>query len=76
VKQSAQMHGYRCEAIRTLKRWADEHLTYAYLIYPVDSRNVPSPKIPESHGAAISSQHDDTGGMGSELTLIKYRIER
>jgi [ribosomal protein S5]-alanine N-acetyltransferase len=76
VKQSAQMHGYGREAIRTLKRWADDHLAYEYLIYPVDSRNVPSRKIPESLGAAIISQYDGTGGMGQELTLIKYRIER
>lgn len=76
VKQSAHMHGYGREAIRTLKRWADEHLAYEYLIYPVDSRNMSSRKIPESLGAAIISQYDGTGGMGQELTLIKYRIDR
>ncbi|NID10946.1 GNAT family N-acetyltransferase [Fibrivirga algicola] len=76
VKQSAHMHGYGREAIHTLKRWADEHIPYEYLIYPVDSRNISSRKIPESLGAAIISQYDDTGGMGQDLTLIKYRIER
>ncbi len=76
VKQSAQMHGYGREAIHTLKRWADDHIPYEYLIYPVDSRNIASRKIPESLGAAIISQYDDTGGMGQDLTLIKYRIER
>ena len=76
VKQSAHMHGYGREAIHTLKRWADQHIPYEYLIYPVDSRNISSRKIPESLGAAIISQYDDTGGMGQDLTLIKYRIER
>lgn len=76
VKQSAHMHGYGREAIHTLKRWADTYLTYDYLIYPVDSRNMSSRKIPESLGAAIISQYEDTGGMGQELTLIKYRIDR
>ena len=76
VKQSAHMHGYGREAIHVLKRWADQHIPYDYLIYPVDSRNVASRKIPESLGAAIISQYDDTGGMGQDLTLIKYRIER
>ncbi|MEZ0610669.1 GNAT family N-acetyltransferase [Fibrella sp. WM1] len=76
VKQSAQMHGYGREAIHTLKRWADEHLAYEYLIYPVDSRNIVSRKIPESLGAAIISQYDGTGGLGQDLTLINYRIER
>ncbi|MEZ0483829.1 GNAT family N-acetyltransferase [Fibrella aquatica] len=76
VKQSAHMHGYGREAIHTLKRWADEYIPYEYLIYPVDSRNISSRKIPESLGAAIISQYDDTGGMGQDLTLIKYRIER
>ena len=76
VKQSAHMHGYGREAIHTLKRWADEHLPYEYLLYPVDSRNMSSRKIPESLGAAIISQFDGTSGMGKELTLIKYRIER
>lgn len=76
VKQSAHMHGYGREAIHALKRWADQHIPYDYLIYPVDSRNMASRKIPESLGAAIISQYDDTGGMGQDLTLIKYRIER
>lgn len=76
VKQSAQMHGYGREAIHTLKRWADTYLAYDYLIYPVDSRNLSSRKIPESLGAAIISQFDGTSGMGKELTLIKYRIDR
>jgi [ribosomal protein S5]-alanine N-acetyltransferase len=76
VKQSAHREGYGREAVRGLKRWADKHLDYEYLIYPVDSRNLASRKIPESLGAAIISQYDGTGGMGQELTLIKYRIER
>lgn len=76
VKQSAHMHGYGREAIHALKRWADQHIPYDYLIYPVDSRNMASRKIPESLGAAIISQYDDTGRMGQDLTLIKYRIER
>lgn len=76
VKQTAHMHGYGREAVRTLKRWADRHLDYEYLIYPVDSRNIASRKIPESLGASIISQYDDRGGMGQDLTLIKYRIER
>lgn len=76
VKQTAHMHGYGREAVRTLKRWADRHLDYEYLIYPVDSRNIASRKIPESLGASIISQYDDRGGMGQNLTLIKYRIER
>ena len=76
VKQSAHMHGYGREAIHLLKRWADTYLPYEYLIYPVDSRNLSSRKIPESLGAAIISQFGGTSGMGQELTLIKYRIER
>lgn len=76
VKQSAHMHGYGREAVRVLKHWADRHLDYEYLIYPVDSRNMASRKIPESLGASIISQFDGVGGMGQELTLIKYRIER
>ncbi|TAE29041.1 MAG: N-acetyltransferase [Cytophagales bacterium] len=76
VKQSAHMHGYGREAIRVLKRWADQYLNYEYLMYPVDSRNIASRKIPESLGAAIVGQFEGTGGMGQDLTLINYRIER
>ncbi len=76
VKQSAHAHGYGREAVRALKHWADRHIDYEYLIYPVDSRNISSRKIPESLGACIISQYDDRGGMGQNLTLIKYRIER
>ncbi|MEZ0542472.1 GNAT family N-acetyltransferase [Fibrella arboris] len=76
VKQSAHMHGYGREAIYTMKHWADDHIPYEYLVYPVDSRNMSSRKIPESMGAAIISQYDGLGGMGQDLTLIKYRIDR
>ncbi len=76
VKQSAHMHGFGREAVQALKRWADRHLNYEYLIYPADSRNIASRKIPESLGACIISQYDDRGGMGQDLTLIKYRIDR
>jgi [ribosomal protein S5]-alanine N-acetyltransferase len=76
VKKNAHMHGYGREAVHALKRWADRHLDYEYLLYPVDSRNIASRKIPESLGASIISQYDGRGGMGQDLTLIKYRIER
>lgn len=76
VKESAHMHGYGREAVRALKRWADKHLNYEYLIYPVDSRNIASRKIPESLGACIVNQFDGTSGLGQPLTLITYRIDR
>lgn len=76
LRESAHGQGLGREAIHALKRWADQHLDYDYLLYPVDKRNVASQRIPESLGGQLSRQYTTTGGLGQELILLEYHIKR
>lgn len=76
LKESAWGSGYGQEAVHSLKQWADSYLHYDYLRYPVDVRNLPSLAIPKSLGGEIARQYSVTGGLGQELILAEYRIER
>ena len=76
LKNGAQGMGYGLEAVRALVQWADAYLDFSYLLYPVDIRNLSSRKIPESLGGQIARHYTAFGGMGQELILAEYRIER
>lgn len=76
TKKSAHGHGFGKEAITALKSWADENLKYKYLIYPVDKRNIPSRKIPESLGGLIAGEYKKTNQSGKVLQTLEYRIYR
>lgn len=76
LKESAWGSGYGQEAVHGLKEWADRHLHYDYLRYPVDIRNQASLAIPESLGGQIARQYVVTGGLNQELILAEYRIGR
>ncbi len=75
LKKSAHGNGYGLEAIRGLVEWAREHLILDALTYPVDHRNAPSRKIPESLGARVVGEQQDTGQAGNRLELLVYRLE-
>ncbi|MBE9179212.1 GNAT family N-acetyltransferase [Oculatella sp. LEGE 06141] len=74
IKQSAHGHHYGREAIAALKQWADEHLNYEYLLYPVDQNNIPSRKIPESLGGKVARHYTKTNMSGRQLAIVEYRI--
>jgi RimJ/RimL family protein N-acetyltransferase len=74
IKKSAHGHGYGKEAVIALKEWADENLDYEYLLYPVDTNNIPSRRIPEFLGAMVAREYDETGMSGNKLHLLDYRI--
>ena len=74
LKKGAHGHHYGREAVTALVRWAERNVTYRYLIYPVDRRNVSSRKIPESLGGLIEAEYEQTGGGGQKLSLLEYRI--
>ena len=74
IKKSAHGHGYGKEAMVALKNWADENLDYEYILYPVDEKNSPSRKIPESLGGQIAREYDHVNQSGNKLRLIEYRI--
>lgn len=74
LKKSAHGKGIGKEAITALKQWAEKNLEYEYLVYPVDRRNVPSRKIPESLGGIIGAEYKKTSMSGNVLDEIEYRI--
>lgn len=74
LKISAHGQGLGMETIAALKKWADEHLDYNYLKYPVDSRNYPSRKIPEALGGIPEKTYWTRSLNGIELEIMEYRI--
>ncbi|MEI6222689.1 MAG: GNAT family N-acetyltransferase [bacterium] len=74
TKQSAHGHGYGREAMAAVKHWADEHLTYDHLIYPVAEKNISSQKIPLSLGGKLVKEYDKTGMGGNFFHCLEYWI--
>jgi len=74
IKVSAHGHGYGKEVMHAIKKWADEHLNYEYLLYPVDKENIPSRKIPESMNGKIEKEYQETNLSGAVLHILEYRI--
>lgn len=74
IKKSAQGKGFGKEVIIALKKWADENLDYEYILYPVDSENYPSRKIPESLAGKVAREYDEVNMSGRKLHLLEYRI--
>ena len=75
LKKGASGNGYGREAVRTLIDWAKENLDLDYLVYPVDRRNVPSRKIPESLGGKIIQSYRMTTPTNKILDCVVYRID-
>lgn len=69
-------HGSGCgrEAIAALVQWAEQHLRYEYLTYPVDRGNIPSRKIPEALGGEIFEEALCPRQDGRFLDIVIYRI--
>lgn len=76
VKLSAQGYRYGREATHALKQWADQHVQYDYLHYPVAAANTPSRKIPESLGGRVVREYNYTVGSGAEMPYMDYRIDK
>ena len=74
IKKSAHGHGYGKEAMHALKSWADQNLNYDYILYPVDTRNVVSRRIPESLGGKITREYSLVSETGRKLHMVEYRI--
>lgn len=73
LKKSAHGKKFGREAMTALKKWADDHLEYEYLSYPVDRDNVASRKIPESLGGVVAREFQDERN-GKILNTLEYRI--
>lgn len=74
LKVAAQGNGYGKEAITALVNWADQHLSYDYLTYPVDRNNIPSRKIPQALGGEIFEETTCATQNGASLDIVVYRI--
>jgi RimJ/RimL family protein N-acetyltransferase len=62
------------DAIGALRDWADKHLDYEYIKYPVDRRNKPSIGIPEYLKGKIMDEYPMKSESGKMLDVIEYRI--
>jgi hypothetical protein len=49
-------------------------MVFDYLVYPVDRRNIPSRRIPESMGGEILEEKRVATMRGTELDEIVYRL--
>jgi ribosomal-protein-alanine N-acetyltransferase len=76
IKKSAHGHGYGREAIAGFEDWAQKNLDFDYLRYPVDKRNIPSRKIPESLGGQRGKEYKKTNLSGDLLDYIEYQIPK
>lgn len=74
LKKSAHGNKYGLEAITGIKNWADEHLDYEYLRYPVDRANIASRKIPEALEGEFFREYNQVNLSGNILHLVEYRI--
>jgi len=74
LKKSAHGYKYGQEAMKALKKWADENLKYEYLLYPVADKNIASRKIPELLGGRIFREYDKEVQGGNKYHWLEYRI--
>lgn len=75
-KKSAHGNKFGQEVAKNLKIWADEHLNYQNLIYPVDQRNVGSRKVAESLGGILQNKpiENKINKSGYQLEIVEYHI--
>lgn len=77
IKKGSHGNGYGREAVGGLIAWARKNLPHAALRYPVDRRNTPSRKIPESHGGLLQEGCSFEKGLGgNDLEIVEYLIDR
>jgi RimJ/RimL family protein N-acetyltransferase len=76
LKETAHGQGFGREAITGLVAWARSNLPPGtrHFTYPVDRRNHPSRRIPESLGGTVQREFRATGMGGQELDEVEYWI--
>ena len=74
LKKSAHGNKYGVESIEALKKWAELHLVYIYLKYPVDKKNIPSRNIAESLSGKIEDEYLKKSESGVILDEVEYRF--
>lgn len=77
LKELAWNNGFGFEIVEALKLWADEHIEYEYLYYPVHKDNVPSRRIPEKLGGVLEDdEFISNNSRGENHVMVAYRIHR
>ncbi|MBA2649461.1 MAG: GNAT family N-acetyltransferase [Legionella sp.] len=74
LKKSAHHHNYGYEAMNQIKIWAECNLSYNYLKYPVDKKNISSRKLAEKLGGKIEDEYIKISESGNSLDEIEYRF--
>ena len=75
LKEGAWGHGYGTEIIAALKMYADKHLEYEYMQYPVASANKASRAIPEKLGGVLVPKPRIVFNMnGAPIMEVMYII--
>ncbi|MBP6888598.1 MAG: GNAT family N-acetyltransferase [Candidatus Pacebacteria bacterium] len=74
LKKSAHGNGYGKEAVAGLKSWADKHLIYEHLKYPVYIENIASRKIPEALGGVIKDEYEKANQKGEMRRVVEYHL--
>ncbi len=74
LKVDAQGKGYGFQVVEALVRWAEKHLNFRALLYPVDERNAASRRIPDKLGATVAKKYPIADEKGNILNVLEYRI--
>lgn len=74
LQKTAHGQGYGREAVHTLVKWSRDNIDLDYFLYPVDSRNTPSRKIPESLDGEIIKKSQIKTPTGKILDYLVYQI--
>lgn len=74
IKRTAQGKKIGRKSIRMLYEFACTYLRHEYYKYPVDKRNIPSRKIPESLGGIVHSHEIHERPEGEPLDIVVYHI--
>lgn len=74
LKKSAHGFSYGYEALTLLKNWAECHLHYDYLKYPVDKKNIVSMKLAKKLGGGIEDKYKKMSESGNVLDEVEYRF--
>jgi len=74
LKKSAQGLGVGYEALNQFKTWIESNLTYEYLKYPVDKKNISSRKLAEKLGGIIEDEYTKKSESGNLLDEVEYRF--
>ncbi|WDV45715.1 GNAT family N-acetyltransferase [Clostridiaceae bacterium M8S5] len=74
LKKSAHGNGYGLEAVNAIIQWARENISFEYIKYPVDKRNIASKRIPELNNGKLVKEYDTTTDSGKTLHLVEYWI--